>query len=172
MRSPLILAIFAFTALPAMAADAPANSWGKAGISFDDYRRDSVECGREAYYLDIAETEQAAILKRASTQLEMHDGSFAAGDDPVTDAVRHGAQSEQIRAAARADKQIRELRRMMDDRLAQCLVTRGYTRITLTREQRDALEELKKGTPQRHQYLFALASDPVVLARQASPLAQ
>lgn len=172
MRSPLIMAIFAFSALPAMAADAPPNSWGKAGISFEDYRRDSIECGREAYYLDIAETEQAAVLKRASAQLEMHDGSFTEGADPLADAARHGAQSEQIRAAARADKQIRELRRMMDDRLAQCLVTRGYTRIALTEQQRDALDELKKGTPQRHQYLFALASDPAVLARQASPQAK
>src|SRR5690349_8331239 len=76
MRRLFALSFFMF-ATSAVAAPAPQESWGKPGVSFDQYRQDAVECGREGYYLDISQTADAKEFVRASRQLDTLNGTFS-----------------------------------------------------------------------------------------------
>ena len=76
------------------------------------------------------------------------------------------ARSEQIRAGIRPEKRMKELHVALVDVVEVCLEQRGYSRFTLTQEQRDALGKLKQGSPERHRFMPSLASDADVLRAQ------
>ena len=60
------LSLAALAAASVTAAPAPLASWGKAGISLDQYRKDSLECGLKGYYSDISKTDDAKAFVSAS----------------------------------------------------------------------------------------------------------
>src|SRR5690242_21832587 len=60
----------AMFATAAAGAPAPQESWGKAGITLAQYRQDALECGLKGYYTDIAQTDDAKALVKASKQLD------------------------------------------------------------------------------------------------------
>jgi hypothetical protein len=161
--------------LPASAAPRPHQSWGKAGVSFDEYRRDAVECGRLAHYADVSDTEQAKLFVRASKRLEAADdhGMGTAGASSVDEMNRMvglAARSEQIRSSIRPEKQMRDLHAGLVGVVESCLTERGYSRFSLTEGQRARLGKLKKGSAERHRFLHSLASDADVLRRQVASL--
>src|SRR5213078_1098261 len=69
MRILIALAATAALAGAAGAANAPQTSWGKAGISFEDYRSDATYCLRDAAGLDLTGTEPANALVLASRRM-------------------------------------------------------------------------------------------------------
>ncbi|HYD23317.1 MAG TPA: hypothetical protein VEB68_00860 [Croceibacterium sp.] len=143
-----------------MSAPRPPETWGRAGVDFDTYRQDAVECGSIAYYADVSQTKQAQAFVRGTRRLESLDGLPL---DPLELARSYG----QIEAGVRPERQIRELRGAMQSVLDSCLARRGYVKIGLTEAQREELEHLRKGSPERHRYMHMLASDPAVIASQA-----
>lgn len=159
MCLPLAVLLAAGLADAASAAPRPQQSWGKAGVSFEDYRKDAVECGRSAYYADVSQTEQAQAFVRGTRQLESTDGMPL---DMLELARRYG----QIQQSVRPERRIRELREGLQQVLEICLTKRGYSRFALTDEQRRKLGRLKKGSPERHRFLHSLASNPQVLRMQ------
>lgn len=170
-RLPIALLLAAGVAVPGAAAPKPEQSWGKADVSFETYRSDAVECGRVAHYADISDTEQAKLFVRASRRLEAADDHSmgvpnASSDMELQRMVGLAARSEQIRAGIRPERRMKELHVALVDVVETCLEQRGYSRFTLTQEQRDALGKLKKGSPERHRYMHSLASDANVLRTQ------
>jgi hypothetical protein len=167
-KVPLAVLLAAGLAVPASGAPRPQESWGKAGVSFEDYRNDAVECGRLAYYADISETDHAKAFVSATKRLEAADdhGMAAIGEDDMYRLAQLGARSEQIRASIRPEKRMRELHAGLVQVVEICLEERGYSRFALTDEQRKELGKLKKGSAQRHRFMHALASDPQVLRTQ------
>jgi hypothetical protein len=160
----------AWTAGPAWAAE-PIDTWGKAGVSFEQYRDDAVTCGRTAHYADVSQTEHARAFADATRRLEAADdhGMGTAGataDQDMYRVAQIAARSEQIRSSIRPEKRMRELQADLVSIVERCLEDRGYSRFRLTSEQQDALRRLKKGSPERHRFLHALASDGDVLASQ------
>jgi hypothetical protein len=155
---------------PAWAAE-PIETWGKAGVSFDDYRDDAVTCGRTAHYADVSDTEHARAFAEATRRLQAADdtGMGSPGATPDQDMYRMaqlGARTEQIRSSIRPEKRLRELKVAMVSIVERCLEDRGYSRFRLTVEQQQALDRLSKGSPERHRFLHALASDEDVLVSQ------
>ena len=51
----------------------PVDSWGRAGVDYETYRNDSLECGLVGYYADVSQTEQAQAFVSATRQLEWVD---------------------------------------------------------------------------------------------------
>jgi len=140
------------------AAPAPQESWGKAGVDYDQYRLDALECSSEGYDLDISKTEDAKAFVSASRRLETEIGS---GVDPYTyqtivDSVRPGAR-------------YRSIRQLQQSTVDQCLVSRDYSKFRLTDQQQSGLRKLKAGSVERHMYLYKLGSDPNVLTNQSVP---
>jgi hypothetical protein len=143
-------------ATSAVAAPAPQNSWGKTGVSYDQYRLDSLECSAEGYNFDISNTDAAKAFVDASRRLETEIGS---GVDPLT--------YQRIVNSARPGMHMREIKDLQLSVVEDCLVKRGYTKFRLNDEQRDDLKKLKVGSEERHMYLYKLGTDPNVLSSQS-----
>lgn len=168
-----ILGVAILAAPTGLAAQTPRTSWGKAGVAIDRYRDDAVTCGRAGLATDINDMQAVKTLITASRQLDsVLDNQVttstvanASGQlDPV--ALNTAQLVSRITQGANPRARFREVRQALQGTVDQCLTDRGYVRFTLTRAQRTRLEDLKRGSPERHAYLHALASDPAVLARQ------
>ena len=179
MRRLFALSLLMF-ATPAIAAPAPQESWGKVGVSFDQYRQDAVECGRQGYYLDISQTADVKELVQASRRLDNLNGTFSgnttdssgtgpASTDTVDQMARFAANQQHIIEGVRPEQRFRNIKRTLQSTTDSCLISRGYSKFALTSEQRHQLKKLKVGSDERHVYLFRLASNPAVLATQKVP---
>jgi hypothetical protein len=180
MRILIVLAAAATLASAAIAANAPQTSWGKAGVSFADYRSDATFCLRQAAGTDLTGTEPANALVLASRRMatgQTNDYSPAVGGasstgpattnsgfDPMIEAAN---RMQQERIAARPELRIRQAHDIMQRRLEHCLAGRGYHRFRLTDEQRRRLRHFPERAAERQTYLYSLASDPQVLAAQS-----
>ncbi|MBV9883748.1 MAG: hypothetical protein JO276_12140 [Sphingomonadaceae bacterium] len=179
MRILIALVAAAVSAGAAAAANAPETSWGKAGVSFDDYRSDATFCLRMAAGTDLTGTEPANALVLASRRMatgQTNDYTPAVGGangtgpstvnsgfDPAIEAAN---RMQQERIAARPELRIRQARDILQLRLDHCLAGRGYHRFRLTDDQRRQLRHMPLRAPERQVYLHRLASDPQVLAAQ------
>jgi hypothetical protein len=180
MRILIALAATAGLAGAAAAANAPQTSWGKAGISFDDYRSDATFCVRVAASTDLTGTEPANALVLASRRMaagQTNDytpaiggasstspATIMGGFDPMIEAAN---RMQQERIAARPDLRIRQAHDIMQRRLDHCLAGRGYHRFRLTDDQRRRLRRFPERAAERQTYLYSLASDPQILAAQS-----
>jgi hypothetical protein len=180
MRILIALIATAALASAASATNAPRTSWGKAGISFDDYRSDATFCLREAARMDLTGTEPANALVLASRRMaagQTNDYSPTIGGASATapptmnsgfdPAIEAANRMQQERMAARPDLRIRQAHDIMQRRLDRCLAGRGYQRFRLTEDQRRALRRFPERADERQTYLYSLASDPQILASQA-----
>ena len=152
----LLIAIAAGAGLGGAATGAtrPTLSWGKPGVTYEDYRADATNCLRAAAATDLTGTEPAEALVLASRRIET-----AMNSDPWTVA--------QVTEMARPDLSIRQARDIIQERLNQCLIAHGYRRFALTDTQRRQLRHFSMRQPERQAYLHSLASDPQILASQS-----
>ena len=172
MRTALSLPILALLAAglgTAAAARRPALSWGKPGVSYEQYRADATICLREAAGTDLTGTEPANALVLASRRIETaltndFTPMVGGGFDPL---ITFANAVQQQRIAARPDLRIRQARDILQARLDHCLEEHGYRRFQLTDAQRRRLNHFDMRQPERQVYLHSLASDPQVLASQA-----
>ena len=166
-------------ATSASSAPAPQESWGKAGITLAQYRKDSLDCGLQGHYTDISKTDDAKAFVKASKQL---DAVTTGASTPITletnatgpnstnsvdQMAQYAAQQQHIVDSVRPEMRFKSIRRTLVAKTGECLASRGYSRFQLTDEQRRALRKLKPGSEQRREYLYGLASNPAVLAAQA-----
>jgi hypothetical protein len=168
------LAGIALIAMPAIAAPKPQESWGQAGVDFDTYRNDAIECAARAYYADISDTDHAKAFVSASKRLESTDDTSmgqanASAADDMTRMVNAAAQQQRIVESVRPEKRMRELEAGLQQVLEDCLTERGYVKFRLSEEQRAWLGTLDKGSEDRRRYLHSLASNETVLETQRVP---
>jgi hypothetical protein len=129
-------------------------SWGKEGVSLEQYWADSTECAQAAADIDLEGTPPAKALV-FWTRLgngNMPPNNYA----DISMSVRINPEVQWNRAAA-----------IMRNALEGCLAERGYVKFELTDEQYATLKDLERGSDERRAYLHSLASDPDVLAIQA-----
>lgn len=164
----LALAAAALAAGAAQAAPAPRESWGKPGVSYEAYRADALECGKQGYLLDISHTDDAQAFVRASRQLDDATQSTtsggpgaapgAAASDPIDQAVRIAKEQDQIQASVQPERRMARIKTLMQATVDKCLAAKGYVRFALKPEERRELEHLKPGSDARRTYLYKLAS--------------
>lgn len=169
---------------PAISAPAPQDSWGKAGISLDQYRQDALDCGLQGHYTDISKTDDAKEFVKASRRLDaMTTGSFSpnttsasgtgpVGTDAVDQAVTYAANQQHVVESVRPEERFRNIKKTLVSATEQCLMRRGYSKFQLTADQRRRLTHLKFGSEERRAYLYSLASDPAVLESQRATAQQ
>jgi len=176
----LLSALLACTSASAVPTQAIRESWGKPGISWEQYRADALTCGRQGYYLDISKTEEAKAFVSASKQLESMPNNSAyqvppgdgqdplgPGQDPMGPVIGFAAQQKHVIDSINPEAKMRTLGKTMQGTIEQCLAERGYRKFRLTTTQTKRLGKLKLGSDERRQYLYSLASDPQILAAQA-----
>ena len=164
----------AVAATPAAAEPRPVDSWGRAGVAYETYRNDSLECGLVGYYADVSNTEQARMFVGASRQLESVDNpNYVRPGASVEEAAAMNAEQarryEQIRRGIRPDQRMKELKEGMVAVVEDCLRERGYVQFRLTDAQRETLSKLDRGSDERREYLYSLASNPSVIEAQQLP---
>jgi adhesin HecA-like repeat protein len=162
MRKPRVIAALVLGSAALALASSPAladrigpghkKSWGKSGVSLEQYWIDSAECAHTADATDLEGTDPARALVIASRMIDNQNG---VGD--VQGALRIAAPEIQWQRAAT----------IMKAHLEACLVDRGYVKFQLTDGQYRMLERHEAGTLERRIYLHSLASDPDVLATQS-----
>jgi len=171
LMMPIVLLTAALT-VPAMAADAPRQSWGKAGVSLDTYLADARACASQGWNADIEGTEAVRVFRDGTGRIEALIGTTGTGDatdasgqpDPAT-LARH-AQIAQVVEGTRPRERYAEVRAVQIGTVDRCLADRGYVRFQLTGEQRRRVGKLGRDSDARRAYLHALASDGAVLAAQ------
>ena len=178
MRILSVSVLSVLAASAAIAAPAPPDSWGKAGISFAQYRQDALDCGKQGYLLDISKTDDAKAFVTASKQLDSTSTGAAAPttidsspgapnmDNSVDQMVEYANQRQHIVDSVHQDERVRHIKQTLVSEVEKCLIGRGYAKFRLTDEQRKQLSKLKAGSDERKQYLYGLASDPAVLQSQ------
>ena len=175
---PCAVAVASLLSAPLAAARTEALSWGKAGVSIDQYRADAISCGRSGYYMDVSNTETAHVFKDATGQLTANEaamtqtamiaGSSGAERMAATmDLANIVARSAHIVESTRPKERMKDVGNLMQAKVDDCLRARGYIRFKLTSAQRKHLEHLHLGSVERHVYLYQLGTDPQVLKAQA-----
>ena len=172
--SVLCAIAIALAAPSAAAAPRPVESWGRAGVAYETYRNDALECGLVGYYADVSKTEQAQAFVSATRQLEAVDNpNYVPPNATPADAAYLGAEQarhyEQIRRSIRPEQAMRALKQGMVAVVEDCLKGRGYVQFRLTDEQSEALSKLDKGSEERREFLYRLASDASILETQHVP---
>ncbi len=142
-------------------------TWGKPGVSLDEYQVDAKICANAALRLDVAGHPATKQLIRASHAM---DNAYAqVGRSPpngVGTIAGVGPDTTWLRDVYRVDDNFYQIKGMMLQVLDGCLAGLGYKEFTLTDEQQARLGKLRRGSEQRREYLHSLASDPDVLSRQ------
>ena len=157
MRYWLFLILAALPGVAVAKAHDIRASWGKPGLSIEQYRLDQRECGLAATNKDVSQTGAAKTLATASQQLD---------NLQTIDTERYIYDSERIKRYANPERQWEEVRLFQQQAMEGCLIRRGYRQFILTKEQRSALGRLAFGSVERRRYLFSLATDPEVLTKQ------
>jgi len=190
MRTIVCAATSMILAAPAWSAPAAQESWGKAGISFEQYRSEAIACARQGANLDVSHTDAAAVLIDASRKIDtitengvpdsgnqqsdIFPSAGAAAGSTLDVSYNPGMARSlelshrygEVLSGARPEKQIHDVGVLMRGTVAQCLTRMGYHRFRLTSEQTRHLSKLRRGSDARQQYLYSLASDPAVLREQ------
>jgi hypothetical protein len=153
------------------------------------FDEDSLECGLLGYNADVSQTQQAQDFVRATRQMEGADNanftSPSASAAPAANGIATTAgaaqamdmasvrarQYEQIRRGIRPEQRMKELKEGMVGVVENCLRERGYVQFRLTDEQRETLSHLDRGSEERREFLYRLASNEDVLRAQALPSA-
>ena len=164
----------ALAATPAAAAPKPVDSWGRAGVDYDTYRNDALECGLLGYYADVSQTDQARAFVGATRQMEAIDnsgyvGASADAADAAIRSVEQARRYEQVRRSIRPERRMQELKHGLEGVVEDCLRERGYVQFRLTDDQRETLSHLDRGSDERRRFLHGLASNAAVLDAQALP---
>jgi hypothetical protein len=177
MRQKFAVSLALLLASAASSAPAPEDSWGKAGVSFEQYRQDAVDCAAAGYFLDISNSADAQQFVTASRKLNNLPGptiyqtvGTGPGSTSSVDVAANFANIQQhIIESVRPEERFKNIKRMQLAKTNECLVNRGYSKFRLTDNQRDRLRHLKFGSDKRREYLYSLATNPSVLATQKAP---
>ena len=130
------------------------HSWGKAGVSYLQYRTDAVECAWQA-----SQTE----LKVGPSGLTLPGPQMNAdGEEDVIDTLAAAANAYAQEKQMVQAKALEQLQTAVES----CLRGRGYRPFRLTRDQAERLRGLRVGGVGRYEYLYSLAVDPAVLKAQ------
>lgn len=166
----LLTAAALATSAPGQPRPAPTDtSWGKPGITLDDYRTDAILCARHAVNRDISDTDAARTMVAASQAVDnAAAGAWFTAPSPTNQTPTMSPNLDINRTAStyRPDRQFRAISDLQYATLADCLRQLGYRQFRLTAEQQRELRRLRRGSDERRAYLHSLASSPEVLDRQ------
>jgi len=144
------------------------HGWAKPGVSYLQFRTDTVECGYAA-----AQVKMPAIVGGSAPSLPVT--AVAAPPTSAAAAIAGGSlsrdQLDMIESYVENYQQYTEIvEKQVADRvqaeLDKCLVGRGYRPFKVTSKQMGQLRKLHMGTRERYFYIYELGTDPAVLANQ------
>lgn len=174
-RFPLLIAA-ALTTQAAVAAPPAQAGWGKAGVSYQQYRQDVLDCANEDLSVDVSSTDDAKAFVKASRQLDaltqQQASSAGSGGSQAEAMAQNSNDQARVIDSLRVSQRIHNLKLTIGAAIDRCLVGRGYSRFLLTDDQHKQFDKLKDGSDAKRHYLYSLASNPAVLDHQRAPSQQ
>lgn len=184
MKPAPLFAVAALSLGACTTTSGPTTSWGKAGVSMQEYRIDGGQCavmaatarpgGNSANTAGgingsnpATPTGGAGQAAAATGSNSQSSGDAGGGGLPTGEGgfYRESASQDVVsRAAMQQRTQEMAEQRARAQALKDCLTARGYKEFKLTSEQRAHLAKLPQGSEERRNYLYQLATDPAVLA--------
>ena len=162
-----LLVVAVVVATPTFGAKmAISESWGKPGVSYNQYREDSVSCISAGYYKDVSGTTAAKSFVEASRKMDTlaQQGVIVLPDvPPEVSAAAFASDMKQIERGIRPKERMTEVRVLQQSLVDDCLRNRGYIKFRLTTQQTRHLSRMQVGREERRRYLYELAHDPAVL---------
>lgn len=164
--------IFSIVALAAMIAPAPATknpvfSWGKPGVTQQNFERSALECTRPVATADVSADPSAKAYVAGFEVLDRENNMppmpVPQSDDP--NLVRADRQVR-LKRMYSPERKVDALQNELQSRVDACLKANGYVRFALSDDQRRALTRLKRGSDERRRYLYTLGADADIVARQ------
>jgi hypothetical protein len=156
MRLLTIMAV-AMAGGSAAAGRPPTGSWAKAAVSYPQYRDDAIDCAKKGYFRDVSNDEPAKKFvegfNAATTRL--NTPTFGSSQQPLSGLPDMGAWRDSI-LRTQPDRRKRELQAIQTNDVEQCLQAKGYRKFTLSRAQEKQLARLRRGSEQRHLYLYEI----------------
>lgn len=146
-----VASVVLLCASPCLAESKAVSSWAKPGVSFEQYRIDSVECAKLGYFKDISQEEPTKRFLRG----------FRSADDDLNKADTGGPNLDGWLEAVRRtqpDRRKREIQEIQVREVERCLTERGYSKFSLTRDEQKQLARFPSGSVARHRFLHQLAS--------------
>jgi hypothetical protein len=149
----------------ATTASSPPTSWGKAGVTKQDYGNDVGMCTGLAAQAGSGSGVNTAGGVSGKNSGAGSGGAVEGGGGTVSGGTYQGMASSDYaqRAATQQRSQEMAAKRAKADAYRSCLTERGYKEFTLTPEQRAHLASLPAGSNEYHEYLYSLGSDPAVV---------
>lgn len=162
---------FAFVGSASLAGSKapPVVSWGKPGVSFDDYRSDSIACGKQGATTSMKGRREfdGVVLGLDRQDMDMDIDRSLPPSLTQEDQTQKLARDYALNAAkSRAEPRIKALQTFLEEKVAACLSDKGYVRFSLTPAQAAGLGQYKKGSEARFRFLHALASNNAVVQQQ------
>jgi hypothetical protein len=140
-------------------------SWGKAGVSKQDYGNDVGMCTGFAAQASSGSGVNTAGGVSGKNSGAGSSAAVEGGGGTVAGGTYQGMASSDYaqRAATQQRSQEMAAKRAKTDAYKSCLTERGYKEFTLSAEQRAHLATLKPGSNEYHEYLYSLGTDPAVV---------
>lgn len=140
----------------AKSTTAMTGTWGKPGVSYDQYRRDAVDCALVGATRDVSNDEPAKRYLQgfamADRALNMPSGPEGGAD---LDLYRRSIELTQ------PARQVAGVQAIMVGDVETCLTQRGYDRIQLSKAEQRTLQRLRHGTERRRRFLYDIAARAV-----------
>lgn len=157
---PLLIA----TQLRHVEARPLAYSWGKPGVSKPVYDADAIACSLQAASRDVANDQETQRYVQGREVLERENNM-----PPMARPAEDDTQANRnvlLRRMYSPDRKVGALQAKLQSEVESCLVSRGYIRFLLSREQSKQLGKLKIGSRERGTFLHGLGSNAGIIARQ------
>jgi hypothetical protein len=158
-------AALALCACATTTSSGPPTSWGKAGVSKQEYGNDVGMCTGLAAQAGSGSGVNTAGGVSGKNSGAGSSGASEGGGGTVAGGTYQGMASSDYaqRAATQQRSQEMAAKRARTDAYKSCLTERGYKEFTLTAEQRAHLASLPAGSNEYHEYLYSLGTDPAVV---------
>jgi hypothetical protein len=177
LNSLTVICAIALTS-SALAKQPNNTSWGKSGVSLDQYARDATECAEISRYATTYIKPKTLRQLDGLSSAQLLDTVMQIGGSPTGNAMNVLGAITKLRSEddiarrtntfgarylATVSFDVRDQLQVIIDK---CLIERGYTRIRLTDSQVDTLSKFKRHSAERTAYLHSVDSDAAVVAGQ------
>ncbi len=147
-RGKLIIALISGTMSVESYAKTKVEAWGRAGVSFQQYRADAIECAKIGYFRDVSKDDPAKRFVRG----------WQTADDSLNLSGPSGADWNNVVLRTQPDRQKKLVHAIQVGDVETCLLDKGYRKFALSREEERQLKRYPAGSSERHRYLHSLAA--------------
>ena len=164
----LIAFVCVALAHPALAAvKSDSYSWGKIGVSRQDFEEGSRICMLRSARRDVANDKQAKNYVRGFNVLEQ-ENNMPPMPSPPSDDVTFVRSERQVllRRAYSPDRHRDALQQKLQSEVDECLLESGYVKFSLSKDQKKVLNRYSQGSEERRAYLFYIGSNPNIVNAQ------